>query len=235
MPRVAVVIPVLADSDALARLLADLPRDPEVEVIVCDGGHDGSAAQCLEQRPDVHLVTSAPGRGVQMNAGAAASSAPLLLFLHADSRLPPAWKRALLDLPPDAGGGWFQFALDDPAWQARLLERAVAIRIRLLRLPYGDQGLFVRRELFERLRGFAGWPLMEDVDFVRRLVAAQRVHEVPLPLLTSARRWRRDGWLARSARNLAVLSLYFAGVAPVRLARWYEGRPGSRRPRAMPR
>lgn len=235
MPRVAVVIPVLADSDALARLLADLPPDADLEIIVCDGGHDGSANRCLAQRPDVRLVTSAPGRGIQMNAGAAASSAPLLWFLHADSRLPPSWKRALVGLPPDVGGGWFRFALDDEAWQARLLERAVALRVRLLRLPYGDQGVFVRRDLFERLGGFAEWPLMEDVDFVRRLVAAARVHEVPLPLLTSARRWRRDGWLARSARNVAVLSLHLAGVAPARLARWYEGRRGSRRLHATPR
>jgi GT2 family glycosyltransferase len=127
-------------------------------------------------------------------------------------------------MPAGTIGGWFRFALDDPAWQARLIERGVALRVRLLRLPYGDQGLFVRRDVFMTLGGFREWPLLEDVEFVRRLVRAGPTHEVRLPLITSARRWRQDGWFRRSARNLAIISCYFAGMAPARLARWYSRR-----------
>ncbi|MEQ1575596.1 MAG: glycosyltransferase, partial [Vicinamibacterales bacterium] len=113
-------------------------------------------------------------------------------------------------------------------WQARVIERLVAWRVRMCRLPYGDQGLFARRSTFDQLGGFRDWPLMEDVDFVRRLSTAGPVVELPMALRTSARRWRRDGWFRRSARNSLLVALYFAGVAPRRLARWYA-RPRSPR------
>jgi GT2 family glycosyltransferase len=122
-------------------------------------------------------------------------------------------------------GGWFRFALDTPRWQARIIERLVAFRVRAWKLPYGDQGLFVRRDVFTRLGGYREWPLMEDVEFVRRLRRAGPVAELPVVLTTSARRWERDGWFRRSARNLVLVSLYFAGVSPARLARWYGRSP----------
>ena len=157
-----------------------------------------------------------------MNAGAAVASGRWLLFLHADSQLPHGWREALADVSDAAAGGWFRFALDDPAWQARALERLVAWRVRWLRLPYGDQGLFVRREVFETLGGFREIPLLEDVEFVGRLVRTAPVEELPLPLATSPRRWRRDGWLRRSARNMTIVALYACGVPPARLTRWYS-------------
>jgi rSAM/selenodomain-associated transferase 2 len=204
---VSVVIPVYRDEAALARLLAQLSPDPRVEVIVAEP-------------PPL-------GRGAQMNTGAARASADWLLFLHADSRLPQDWLEAVAQVTndPELVGGWFRFALDSPRWQARIIERLVAFRVRAWRLPYGDQGLFVRRDVFERLGGYREWPLMEDVEFVRRLTKAGRVVELPLALATSARRWERDGWLRRSARNLVLVSLYFLGVSPERLARWYGTSP----------
>lgn len=231
-PRVSVIVPVLADSAAVARLLGQIPADPRVEVILVDGGAD-PALPPLADRADVRLIHSARGRGVQMNAGAAGARGEWLLFLHADSTLPARWLEALLAAPPDTAGGWFRFSLDDPSWQARMIERGVRWRVRLLRLPYGDQGLFVRRAAFARLGGYRPVPLMEDVEFVRRLVAAGPVLELPLPLGTSARRWREDGWARRSVRNVALLVLYFAGVPPARLATWYDtginGRAGHRK------
>lgn len=221
MPLLTVVIPVLADADAAERLTAQIGADPAVEVIIVDGGHDERLASIAGARAQTRLIQTAPGRARQMNAGARIANGEWLLFLHADSSLPIGWQSALSSVDSHAIGGWFRFALDDAAWQARVIERLVAWRVRRLRLPYGDQGLFVRRDAFQSLGGFREQPLLEDVEFVRRLVAAGPVAEVPLPLTTSARRWRHDGWLRRSARNTAIVSLYFAGVAPETLARWY--------------
>lgn len=233
MPLVSLVIPILADEAAVRQLLAGIPADSRLEVIVSDGGGNPGLDAIAARRADLRVVRSPPGRARQMNAGAAVARGAWLLFLHADSALPDRWIDLLLDALASSAwgaagpvGGWFQFALDDPAWQARVIERGVRWRVRLFRLPYGDQGLFVRRDVFRALGGFREMPLMEDVEFVRRLVAAGPVVELPARLVTSARRWRRDGWLRRSARNVALLTLYAAGVAPGRLARWYE--PGGR-------
>lgn len=218
---IAVVVPVLDDFDALRALLADIPDEESVELIVADGAGDDRLPELLARRRHARLIVGPRGRGIQMNAGASGATARLFFFVHADSRLPAGWLAALQRLPGEVDGGWFRFSLDDSAWQARVIERLVGWRVRLFRLPYGDQGIFVRKAMFDSLGGFAPWPLMEDVDFVRRLVARGRVVELPFPITTSARRWRRDGWFRRSARNLALISLFLAGVRPVRLARWY--------------
>jgi rSAM/selenodomain-associated transferase 2 len=219
---ISIIVPVLGDAAAVERLLAQIPPDPRVEILVVDGAAEPRLDDVTRVRHDVRVLRSRRGRAVQMNAGARTASGDWLLFLHADSRMPDGWLDAFERTTRGAGGGWFRFALDHPAWQARLIERGVRWRIRWLRLPYGDQGLFATRDLFESLGGYRDIPLMEDVDFVRRLAARTRMVEVPAPIATSARRWERDGWIRRSARNVVLLMLYFAGVAPSRLARWYS-------------
>jgi rSAM/selenodomain-associated transferase 2 len=221
MADLTVVIPVLDDSDALARQLDGLVPQPGIEIIVVDGAADMRLDELVAARPDVRLVRGVHGRGAQMNVGAGQASSPWLLFLHADCALPAGWASAITGSPSHIAGGWFQFALDDEAWQARLIERLVGWRVSLLGLAYGDQGLFLRHEMFEQLGGFREWPLMEDVDMVCRLRRAGRVSSLPLELRSSARRWRHDGWFRRSTRNLCLVLLYFSGVPPGRLARWY--------------
>jgi len=221
-PLVSVIVPLLADRDAARQLIAQIPVDLRVEIIVAEAGGMPGREWLSQGRPDVTIIHTPPGRGGQMNAAAGLAHGEWLLFLHADSSLPSGWLDLFQsDYVRDVAGGWFQFALDDPAWQARLLERAVAWRVRVLRLPYGDQGLFVRRQTFTELGGYRDIPLMEDVEFVRRLVGTGRVVELPRAITTSARRWRRDGWFRRSARNVTLLGLYFCGVSPRVLARWY--------------
>ena len=221
-PTVSLVIPVLFDADFASALLASVPPGPDVEVIVVDGDSDARLPAIVEAHPGAILLHAAAGRARQMNTGAAAAAGTWLLFLHADSTLPAGWLDAIAQLGDDVAGGWFRFALDDDAWQARVIERLTAWRVSVLRLPYGDQGIFVRREVFAVMGGFPDFPLMEDVFFVRRLIRAKPVVEVPLSMQTSARRWRRDGWFRRSTKNLALVGLYFMGVAPERLARWYR-------------
>jgi glycosyltransferase involved in cell wall biosynthesis len=240
-PLVSVIVPIQADDRDIARqLIARIPLDLQVETIVAEAGTELGLESLSQGRPDVTVVHTRQGRGRQMNAAARLARGEWLLFLHADSQLPSGWLNLFETSvrqrahgtgsghgprdpgPGDIVGGWFQFALDDPAWQARLIERAVAWRVRLLRLPYGDQGLFVQRRTFAALGGYRDIELMEDVDFVRRMGNAGAMIELPCALITSARRWRRDGWFRRSTRNLTLLALYFCGVPPRVLARWYE-------------
>jgi rSAM/selenodomain-associated transferase 2 len=222
---VSIVIPVRHDATALAQLLAQLPPAPDVELIVSVAAPMDDATQALRQgRGDVRWLETAPGRGVQLNAGADLAGGEWLWFLHADSRVPRGWLHAFRSMSSaDDGfvGGSFRFVLDSRAWQARFLEQMVALRVRALALPYGDQGIFVRRAVFQSIGGFAPLPLMEDVDFVRRLKRIGRLRHLSLQLTTSARRWERDGWVRRSAGNLLILTMYLAGVSPQRLARRY--------------
>ena len=222
LPTVSLVIPVLFDADAASALLGALPSGPSVEIVVVDGAADPRLESVVAAHGSAILRRTDAGRARQMNAGATVATGEWLLFLHADSTLPAGWLAAIAGLGEDAIGGWFRFALDDSAWQARVIERLTAWRVKHLRLPYGDQGLFIRRRVFDTLRGFRDMPLMEDVEFVGRMVRAGRVVELPLPLTTSARRWRRQGWFRHSTKNLLLVGLYFLGVKTERLARWYH-------------
>jgi len=217
------IVPVLHDTAQLAALLASLERPTEMELIVVDATTDDEAASLRREYADVVWLTSAPGRAVQMNRGAAAARGRWLLFLHADSRLPPDWMETVRDAEQaDAVGGSFRFTLQSNAAAARVIERGVAWRVRRLNLPYGDQALFVRRDVFDTLGGFTPMPLMEDVDFVRRLSRRGRLLHSPRPVATSPRRWEQEGWIRRTALNLAVLGLYGLGVRPATLARLYR-------------
>ena len=225
--ELSIVIPVLNDTEPLRRLLTTIPADPQVDIVVVNGGAAEERLNAICRRPDLRLLTSAPGRGHQMNVGASAASGRWIVFLHADTRLPPQWsdeiRRASAD--PAVVGGSFRFRLDSAAWQARLIERAVDRRVRWLDLAYGDQALFVRRDVFDAIGGYREWPLMEDIEFVRRLRRAGKLYHSTQPVLTSARRWEHDGWWRRSASNVMLQALFFAGVAPERLANWYSHTP----------
>ena len=228
---VTLVIPVLHDTAALGSLLPALPIDPELQIIVVDGGETGDQATAAlrERYPDVEWVRSNPGRGAQMNRGASQARGRWLLFLHADTHLGCGWIDVIrrVDEELRVVGGCFRFALDSPAHWARWIEWGVRIRVHLFDLPYGDQALFVRRAVFDELEGYRDLPLMEDVDFVRRLRRrGGRLEHADVPALTSARRWERDGWLRRTLENSLLLMLFLAGCPPERLRRRYDNGRG---------
>lgn len=222
--RVSAIIPTLNAAATLAQLLAALQGAAIVtEVVVVDGGSCDETIP-LARAAGARVIKAARGRGTQLAAGAGAASGDSFLFLHADCCLEPGWEAAVraFRAAPQADGraGYFDFALDDPAPWARRMERIVAWRCRNLALPYGDQGLLIARSLYEMVGGFAPLPLMEDVDLVRRL-GRRRLAPIGSRCIASARRYRRDGYGRRALRNLFCLSLYFAGVAPHRIARIY--------------
>ena len=233
----SIVIPTLRDSALLAAAIESIATgpDPSIEIIVANGGtHDGRLAELEAGARHVRVMSSLPGRGRQMNAGARAARGRWLLFLHADTRLTPGWLADLRAIDPNPGvvAGSFRFALDSPTRWARLIERAVAARVRALNLPFGDQALFVRRDVFAAIEGYRETAVMEDVDFVCRVRRAGQLHHSRRPAVTSARRWETEGWLFRSVANVALLVLFFLGVSPTRLARMYRSRAAGDPPRS---
>ncbi len=222
----SIVIPTLGAASSLDRTLDGLDRASGLvrEIIVVDGGsRDDTVA--LAARRGARVVAAAGGRGAQLVAGAAAAVAPWLMFLHADTRLAAGWVGAIerfAAVPENARRvAVFRFALDDEAPAARRLEALVAWRCRVLALPYGDQGLLISRPLYEELGGFRPLPLMEDVDFARR-IGRRRFEFLDVAAVTSAARFREDGYLRRSARNLMCLGLYYLGLPPSAIVRFYR-------------
>jgi len=220
--RLTVIIPTLNAGQTLAATLASVAG--VVEIIVADGGSDDETL-AVARSVGARIVTSPTGRGRQLGLGANDATGDWLLFLHADTALAAGWRRAVADhmgTPASSEqAAYFRFSLDDLSRRARVLETMVAVRCAVFGLPYGDQGLLISRQLFDDIGGFRDMPMMEDVDLVRRL-GRRRLAPLPVAARTSADRWRRDGWAKRSLLNLFCLVLYFAGIAPARIARLYE-------------
>ena len=222
---ISALVPTLNAAASLPVTLAAL-RGTVAEIIIADGGStDGTpdiARACGAQ-----VITAPRGRGPQLRAAAEAASQPWLLALHADTCPGAGWEEAVAGFiarpAAVAEAGYFRFTLDDPAPEARRLEAMVAWRCRWLGLPYGDQGLLIGRDFYRALGGYEAIPLMEDVALIRR-IGRKRLVALPADFITSAEKWQRDGWYARSARNLFCLSLWFAGVAPERIAGFYARR-----------
>ncbi len=216
----SVVIPALNAAACLPATLAAL--GPVTECLVIDGGSRDSTREAAESA-GARVMSAPRGRGGQLAAGIAAATRPWLLLLHADARLSPGWRAAATGHIADgpARAAWFRFALDSDDPRARRLERLVALRCRMLALPYGDQGLLIHHDLLRNVGGMRPLELMEDVDLVRRL-GRRRLVGLDADAVTSAAKWHHDGWLRRSVRNQFCLALYFAGLPPHRIARLYE-------------
>ena len=220
-----VIVPTLNAVESLGASLQSLRRAREAGLIgrllVVDGGStDGTPA--VASAFEATVVASERGRGHQFARGAALSSAPWLLFLHADTRLLSGWEReatAFIGQGTDRAAA-FRLRFDDPSKVARRLERIVEWRARFLGLPYGDQGLLISRRVYDQLGGYRDIPLMEDVDLVRRL-GRKRLVLLESVAETSAVRYRNEGHVIRAIKNLVLLSLYFCGVPARVLVRLY--------------
>jgi rSAM/selenodomain-associated transferase 2/rSAM/selenodomain-associated transferase 1 len=222
-PLISVVIPTLTEEENLAAMLGRLNGVPNSEVIICDGGRADWRAD-MADAGNVRIVRSKPCRARQMNDGAASADGEIVLFLHADTRLPRGFERHVryaLDLPGVAAGA-FALGIDGPGWGLRLIERLANWRSRRLQMPYGDQGLFLKASVFRGEGGFPEFPIMEDFEFVRRLKKRGRIMVSPAVALTCARRWKRLGILRTTLLNQLIILCYYLGVSPGRLARWYR-------------
>jgi rSAM/selenodomain-associated transferase 2 len=222
--KLSVIVPMLNEEGAIAATLRAIAAGaPAAERIVVDGGSiDGSVAAA---RPLCDAIIVTPrGRARQMNAGAARAAGDVVAFVHADTVVPASFaadiEAALAD--PRVVGGRFDVRLDDPHPLCALIGHLISIRSRISRTATGDQAIFVRKAVFERLGGFPDFPICEDLDFARRLKRAGRVACLRSRVLTSARRWRRGGIMRTVVRMWTIRLLYLAGVAPARLAAMYS-------------
>ena len=223
LSQLSIVVPALNAARQLPDCLASLEEASAGEIILVDGGStDGTVA--LAKSRGVQVIASPRGRGLQLRAGGEAARGDWLLFLHADTRLATGWAQAAAAFMAEPGNreraAVFRFALDDPADQARRVERLADWRARRLGLPYGDQGLLLSRDFYRALGGFKPLPLMEDVELVRR-IGQRRLAFLESQAVTSAERYRRGGWWGRPARNVCLLGAYFLGCPPRLLARLY--------------
>ena len=223
----SVVIPALNAEDTLAKTLDSLigPDKGVIrEIIVVDGGSADRTLDLARER-NAHVLTAARGRGQQLGAGADTARGAWLLFLHADTRPEAGWPdavRGFISNPENRErAAVFRLRMDDDAPGARRVERLVSWRVAIFGLPYGDQGLLIARDFYDRLGGYRPIPLFEDVDIVRR-IGNRRLRVLPVAAVTSADRYRREGWWRRPLRNLACLTLYFLGVPPRRILGLYR-------------
>jgi rSAM/selenodomain-associated transferase 2 len=227
---ISVIIPTLNEADYLAKTLAPLQAESNLELIVADGGSLDSTTD-IAQSLGAMLIRSKPGRGRQLNGGAAAASGEILLFLHADTILPADFgtevRRCLVS--PEVVAGAFQLGIAEANWSLRLIESLANWRARQLRMPYGDQALFLRRSTFSRLGGFPEQEIMEDFELVRRLRKLGRIDMLELTASTSDRRWRALGIARTTLINQAVIIGYLLGCSPYSLASWYRSLSNSRR------
>lgn len=229
-PELGIVVPTLNEAAHLPRLLEDLERlDVDHRIVVADGGSEDGTRSLARSR-GLRVVRAPRGRASQLNAGARVLDTRWLLFLHADVRIPPETRSAIVEWLSTAEGAdvaHFAFRLAGDDWFWRFIELGQALRERISGLAYGDQGLLVSRSTFRLVGGYPDQPLMEDVEILRRLRQRARIESLDAPLIASPRRYRREGRWSAWLRNTALILLYTTGVPAERLVRWYRPEPAS--------
>lgn len=222
----SIIVPVLNESEQINSLIEHTCSQGfkhAYEVIVIDGDPQGSTIKVIQDK-SIKTITSQKGRGRQMNAGTAVARGEILVFLHADTRLPDnALEKASLVMENhDYIGGAFDLGIDSDRLLLKYIAARARFRSRLNRIPYGDQAIFIRKTYFDKIGGFKEIPLMEDVDLMRRIKKdGRKIYILPDKVTTSARRWERDGVLYTTLRNQILMALFYLGVNPYRLAKYY--------------
>lgn len=230
--KISIIIPALNEVKTLKETLISTHPSTNVEVIVVDGGSiDGTVG--LAQSLGANVLSAPAGRACQMNVGAKAATGEILLFLHADTRLPPefdAMVRTALKSRVGRGGktpvaGAFALQINAPLRRLRLIEWGVNWRSHFLQMPYGDQAIFLKAKTFHEIGSFLELPIMEDFELMCRLRGKGRIALIPVPVVTSARRWLKRGVFQTTLINQIIILAYLLGVSPERLVRWYRRQP----------
>ncbi|MEH2052335.1 TIGR04283 family arsenosugar biosynthesis glycosyltransferase [Nostoc sp.] len=221
--KISIIIPAINEAVNIKEAITTTQPSTNIEVIVVDGGSKDNTVE-IAQSLNVKVISSSPGRAVQMNAGALAASGEILLFLHADSRLPMGFDemiRTALQQPGSAAGA-FKLRIDASLLSLRWVEWGVNVRSHFYQMPYGDQAIFLTKEVFQQIGCFPELPIMEDFELMRRLKRIGRIVIIPTPVVTSARRWLQKGVFKTTLLNQIVITAYLLGISPERIRRWYR-------------
>jgi rSAM/selenodomain-associated transferase 2/rSAM/selenodomain-associated transferase 1 len=223
----SIIIPVLNESSLINDTIEHVRSISGIhhgEIIVIDGNPGGNTIGKIQSKKVVKLI-SKQGRGNQMNAGADVARGNILIFLHADTRLPRQSLEHILSVMNNDSyiGGAFDLGIDSDRFILRLIERAASLRSRITKIPYGDQVIFMRKDYFKDLGGYKSIPIMEDVDLMKRVKKRKdRICIIRDRVLTSSRRWEEEGVIYGTLRNWSLITLYFFGVPPARLVKYYQ-------------
>lgn len=224
-PSTTVIIPTFNEQRYIARTVRTIHQHKtrSVQIIVSDG-HSTDATLRRARRAGARTMRVRGGRAAQLNGAAAAARADTVLFLHADTQVPPRFDAHVADAlaRPGAVAGAFSLSIDAPGCELRLVERIANWRARVLQAPYGDQGLFLSKRLFDRLGGFKLMPFLEDYEITRRLSTYGRIYISPHTVSTSARRWQTLGVVPTTLINQCVIVAYHCGVPVHTLRNWYR-------------
>ncbi|MHC5822327.1 MAG: TIGR04283 family arsenosugar biosynthesis glycosyltransferase [Nostoc sp.] len=221
--RISIIIPTLNEAGNIKEAIATTQPSTNIEIIVVDAGSEDGTVE-IAQSLGVKVISSSPGRAVQMNAGALAASGDILLFLHADTRLPTGFDemiRTALQQPGTVAGA-FNLRIDASLLSLRWVEWGVNVRSHFYQMPYGDQAIFLTKAVFQQMGGFPELPIMEDFELMRRLKRTGCIVIIPTPVVTSARRWLQKGVFKTTLLNQLVIIAYLLGVSPERICRWYR-------------
>ncbi|MEA5619648.1 TIGR04283 family arsenosugar biosynthesis glycosyltransferase [Cronbergia sp. UHCC 0137] len=221
--RISIIIPTLNEAENIKSAIASTQPSTNIEIIVVDGGSTDGTVEIV-QALGVKLILSPPGRAVQMNTGALAASGEILLFLHADTRLPGGFDVLIRTelAQPQVVAGAFTLRIDAPNWGLRLVEWGVKWRSLFWQMPYGDQAIFLTRSIFQQIGNFPQMPIMEDFELITRLKKLGNITLVKAVINTSPRRWLKKGIVKTTLINQIVIIAYLFGISPKRIHQWYR-------------
>jgi rSAM/selenodomain-associated transferase 2 len=224
--QISIIIPVLNEAANLPQTIASLLSLKTIEIIVVDGGSQDNTVE-IAKTLGVKIIETQPGRATQMNAGAEVATGEILLFLHSDTLLPPNFGQWVLQSlsQPQTIAGAFQLKIDGPGVGLRIIEKLANTRSRILKMPYGDQAIFLKRSTFEKMGGYPPLPIMEDFEMIRQLQKKGHIDIVPVSAITSARRWQKLGVIKTTLINQLIITAYFLGIPPHQIATWYRSNP----------
>lgn len=221
---ISIIIPVLNEAGIIRQTVVKLQQHSECEIIVVDGGSQDQTVAIAKQTRAKVLTVTGTGRAGQMNAGADLAQGTLLLFLHADTQLPPNFRELIVTTlkHPQVVAGAFELAIDGRERSLRWVEILVKLRSHLFSLPYGDQGIFISKQAFIACGGFATIPIMEDFELIQRLKQQGRIAIAPGAVTTSGRRWQKLGVWQTTLINQLVIAGYYLGISPRKLRDFYR-------------